>query len=667
MFKLIGSLLFVFLLTGFASAQPLLSPDESLLWGQTLEQNYQSLLDTLNANPNVVTTVDGALWVPWFSSSSSCQISDLRKGNSCNSGQAIDFQHHCMVSDELSQVAILVSMDDESTRMNQLLKTLDITKSNNGVLPSWRVYRDGNTIEPCRAGINANCDTASDATARFIIALFTASQNPAFSQSERVEYESRAREMSEDFLTYEVINDCRPSSLGHGDICFWLAAGSGARSGGLESWQFAYTGYYADAIIAMLQACAITEDDRYCHVAGNFTLNYLQAAYPPGTSIADGFRVPPGKSFKWDASSSDIPIPYCTDTCYPAMWDNSDAPRAFGMCQAQYYSDLVGVELPHLAQYCAVWKQEHLLEPNRAMVQYFPDGSGASKIQSGYLAQGLQSFVLLGTKDVTLLTPTLVSALKHYIPSKKTWDYTACFGVYNQAFPMRALATSIGLDEQAFPPISKITEPPVEEIPPAVNETNKTQEPLPPAQPIAIANSAPSAQEITVAEMNAQAFSVTLSNPDALPVAFSWIINDVLTSTSSSLTLPGNETAQGTYLVRFIAEATTNIVAREWTLIRLDTPPPPPSPLPEQTMTLRTLPFTCTVSSSGCTKTSDITSGTCRTIVASTNSGTIKIQACEKAGRFVEIYRQQMPSRDFTACLGAGCVNRQWGFARFQM
>lgn len=68
---------------------------------------------------------------------------------------------------------------------------------------------------------------------------------------------------------------------------------------------------------------------------------------------------------------------------------------------------------------------------------------------------------------------------------------------------------------------------------------------------------------------------------------------------------------------------------------------------------------------SSCTKTSDVTSGVCRTVIYNTNSGDIKVYACEKDGNYIEAYRQQAPSNyDYEVCVANACINQDNGFAR---
>ena len=510
------------------------------------------------ANGNVTQVIGDKLWVPWYGTSSSCTVNDLKSGSSCNSGETIDMSHNCMVTDEFSQVGILVAMGQNQQRMDQFFNTVNAIPSTSGQIPAWRVYRSGTSIEPCRSGINGNCDTASDATARIIIALFAASNNSYFAnQAQKTRYHELAKNLSAQMVAYETLYSCKPSSLGHGQICYWLAAGAGAKSGGFASTDFAYTGYYPDAIIAMLQACAQTGNATYCAVAGNFTLNYLEASKWTGQS----FRVPPGRSFKW-VNTSGIPAPSCTNTCNPDQWDGADAPRALGMCQANYYAARVGITLPGLQSYCTQWGNLYMNNPNSAPYQYYADGQNSVSSQSGYFAQGMQALFQSGGHNAALFAPTLDNALSRYSTSRRTFDNQACFGVYTQAFAIRALGFGIGRDEASFPLFAAATVAPPASPPPAPSS-------------ISISTSPDSSS--TIAETDSQVFSYTLSNPSSQSTTTTWYLNGVAQqATGSTFTFVGNSSAAGTYTIMVRVAATMNTVTNNWTLSVIDTPVPVP-------------------------------------------------------------------------------------------
>jgi len=437
---LIGAL---YILAGNFIGNVILDPNSIGFNGENRAANYEELVNNIFNNSNITSLINETiLWVPWFTTSSQCNEESLHKDSSCNIG-LVNFTQNCMVTDELSQVGILASLSSNQTHMDRFYNVLSKIRSSNGVLPSWRSYRNGSAIIPCGEGVNDNCDTASDADARIIISLLTASNNSLFTdENQKQAYYSLAVSYAEDFVNYELVNECHPSGTIYGDICYWLASGSASKTSGLSSNNFAYTGYYPDAIIAMLQACAQTENITYCNIANNITLNYLLASSFNGSS----FGVPPGRSFKW-VNLSEIPSAECTNTCDPIQWDDSDAPRALGLCQAPYYASLLNTTLSGLNEYCSLWRSTYLDDPESVPYQYLADGTIAHSPQSGYFAQGLQSLAQFATDSyVTIID----NALSHYNPQTKTWDNGNCSGVYTTAIAIRSLGAGIGRDSKSF-------------------------------------------------------------------------------------------------------------------------------------------------------------------------------------------------------------------------
>jgi hypothetical protein len=431
----------VYIISEKPSGHVLLDPEEEFQ-GLSLNHTYDYMMDSLFLDTRAVTLVDDMLWVPWYSTSHSCRVADLHRGAACNA--TVNSTNNCMVTDELSQVGLLVAMGNNQSRMEQYYNILIAINSSHGDLPAWKVYRNNTIIEPCRPGINSNCDTASDANARIIISLFTAGRNPAFDETVRNEYFSLAQKLTSSFVTYEVDYSCRKSSLGYGDICYWLTAGSVARQHGPQTIDYAYTGYYGDAIIAMLQACRLTGNRTYCTIAKDFTLNFLQAAEFDGKN----FSAPPGRSFRW-VNLDGVPRAECTNTCSPVQWDGADAPRAIGICLANYYAEQINYKLPGLGEYCAAWEQRHMKSAYFFPLQYYPDGNNSATEQSSYFAQGLQSLFLAGTNKERY-KESLLSSLSHFQPSTRRWDSSSCFGIYHSAFAIRSLGIGLGRDLPGF-------------------------------------------------------------------------------------------------------------------------------------------------------------------------------------------------------------------------
>ncbi len=79
------------------------------------------------------------------------------------------------------------------------------------------------------------------------------------------------------------------------------------------------------------------------------------------------------------------------------------------------------------------------------------------------------------------------------------------------------------------------------------------------------------------------------------------------------------------------------------------------------------IPISCNVNGQVCSTKTDITSGSCRTVVSSSSGGDIKVLGCDKGNGWIELYLQQAPSGNYQFCFANGCVSNSNGFVRFQL
>jgi hypothetical protein len=665
---ILANALFAVLLMVTAASAALMDPGETGFSGQSRSANYDELLNAFYSNDKVIQTIDGnKMWVPWYKTSSGSAVSDLQNGNNCNSGQTIDYNHNCMVTDEFSQVGIIVAMGKDQARMDQFYNTVVATKSTFGNIPAWRLYRDGSTIYACKEGINGNCDTASDATARIIIALYTAGRNDNFGDAnQKAKYMDLAKRLSDDMLTYEIDQTCKPTR--YGTVCHWLAGGSQVKRGGFASNGYAYTGYYADAVIAMLQAYAATDDVKYYNAAKDITLNYLQAAKFDGSK----FTAPPGKAFKWTIDSSGQPQAECTHDC--PSWDGFDAPRALGMCQANYYAKEMGLTLPNLQSYCDLLNAKHMGNPTSAPIQFSPDGSATVSSQSGVWAQGLQSLHYAGVNQAQFKT-AVSSAVNHYSPATKTFDYAPSIGVYTQSLAVRSFGMGIGRDANSF---------------------KRTGNSIPPVtSPIIspVETSAPAPVTTTLSGIASLPFACTYFTGIAgtkKSDTTSGVCRTIVCATSAGdIKMQGCEKSGG-YIELYRQAAPTGLafktclangcISKDYGFARFQlagtsplpsstpvvTPPTTPTAPVEATVSKMTgLTTSANYEGNAVEKKSDSTdAGQCRTVVFGTPAGDIKIMGCDKGEGYIEVYRQAYPTGKFKACMSTGCVDEYGGYAR---
>lgn len=420
-------------------------------WDSTnLSDSYDEFVRAISNTTafNTTSIISGnKLWVPWFAQDNVCGPTNLQNGSNCNVG-ATNMTVNCMVSDEFSEVCEVYSMGKNQTLFDYCYNTLLVINSSSGQLPSWKIFRNGTTIDACDSRTNSNCDTASDASARFINALYTAANNSAFTtQASKTAYWRLATNLTSDMLRYEIDTTSRRSLYG-GNITYWLKAGTQASLGGTDG---SYTAYQSDAVIAFLQACKQTGNLTYCDVARNVTLNHLQAANFNNVT----FTVPPGRSYKWE-NLTGTPFANCTNTCSPDQWDSADAPRAYRMGVLPYYANISNITLPtQLTTYMGLWKIANMTNNNSVVLQFYSNGTPSASGQSGYLAQGLEAFGVSGlglnsAGNLSFFNQTLRNALGHYQSSSRTMDGAACLGIYGQANSIRMLGIAIGRSDSSF-------------------------------------------------------------------------------------------------------------------------------------------------------------------------------------------------------------------------
>jgi hypothetical protein len=427
-------------------ATPLISGSSTGAWGQTRDQNFETMVDSWFRSQNVIqkipTAQGTALWVPWMNSASASAVSNLQSGGNCNIG-TVDLSNNCLVTDEFSQVGIALAM---STRhqadFDQWVTTLkQLRSSKYGSLPVWKASRTATGIS---TAITGNQDSASDADARVIAALYTAANNDAFTSTQRAAYRQLADAMAADMIKYDFAHVSKPGRNGV-MIDNWLASGAVTGTGASLTWNdFSYGGYYGDVVIALLAAYKSTGNLVYVKYAQDTVNTYLLAANFDGTR----FSVPP-KAFRWDTAGT-IPKAVCTNNCGSNSWDDSDAVRAVTICKAVYYAELNNVNLGNdLKAYCQAWMNSGGVRSDAYAIQYSFDGRPVSQVQGGMFENGLGSSLnfYLNKQDLKV---KLDEVTTHYDVSRGTFDWTASDGVYRSAFYKANLGTAIGRDIKAF-------------------------------------------------------------------------------------------------------------------------------------------------------------------------------------------------------------------------
>ena len=425
---------------------PPVDPESAGFGGQTRAANHAKLLDLWwdDTQQRLVQqfdcTYDGeCAWVPWYSVSHSCDVPDLKSLSECGGSGSATLSDNCMASDEFSQVFLATAQGTNPARVRQLFNTLRLIASgNNGgayeTLPSWMTRRTGNRVTV------HSTDSASDADARILLALYIAAASQSVSAADRTEDRNYADARAADFLLHDFRTECRAGRNG-GQICDWLAGGGNvATLGSWSSTDFSYAGYYGDAAIALLAAYKSLNQPAYLNAARDAINTYLLAAGFNGS-----FRVP-AKAFKWNTFYTPQRAE-CTNNC-DGTWDDSDAPRATSICKAKYYAGLLNVPLPaDLDLYCNAWRGSGGVTSTSYRIQYTWDGVPLHALQDGPYENGLAlSLDFAYGNDLV----TRLDQVGTKWNGSNGWWGQSCLGVYRNAFFTTNLGSAIGRDLNAF-------------------------------------------------------------------------------------------------------------------------------------------------------------------------------------------------------------------------
>jgi hypothetical protein len=435
-----------------AAAQCILQPTDSGQNGQTRSQNFLSLVHDLYAvdfQPTHRVVVNGKTLQapPWFWSSTDCDVPHLQSNNGMIASPS--FSDYLVVSDELSELAVVTALADDDTRMMEIHNTVQaMASATYPGLPCWIAEVSGNSLV-CRSP-----DTATDATARFGLAYYYAANNPSFPAASRAIYRSAGDALAMQHLAAEYApHSCYTSPVTGASLCDWLAGGANTATagvGGLKMW----IGYFQDVARFLLAAAVSTGDSTYSNRAREVVDQWLIASTFNGSNLTFGRT-----NFGWDIAAQPI-APRPGDSYYwqqGRAWDDSDAPRALWMGDVLRAVDLATHQAPLTGAYSQLSTWVQLLLANgtqtatSSCIQYNQDGTavsgncGADYYYNG-LGAGLYTYL-----NTTQLDDKLDTALSQYgWAGGHTWNNAACFGLYRGLRPVKALAAAIGLDAAAY-------------------------------------------------------------------------------------------------------------------------------------------------------------------------------------------------------------------------
>ena len=439
---------------GFAecTVNSIVSPGATGEDGDTLLANFETLVDDLYASDAVqIVQIGGEDYIvpPWFSSSTECAEANLKDGE--GEIPSPSFDDFAVNGDELSELALVTALADDSARMSAIDRTIGAMESPTfSGMPCWLARVQ--TGPPATIECIRN-DTATDVTARIGLAYYHAAVNPHFPQAERDVYLQKANDLAALHLDREYAhNEPFHSSVTGSLISDWVGGGATTAMSldGLVMW----IGYHQDVALFLLAAYQATGDSTYLERAEDVVDQWLVASGYDGSNLSFGCL-----QYKWNTSGDPlVPIPNwspCTDD--GLAWDDSDAPRALWIGHTLRARDLVTSGAPPSGAFADLADWIELLigtgtqTSTTACIQYNLDGSEISgNCGTDYYYNGL------GAGLVTYSRPTwLQSKLDTILPqygwsANKTWNSAACFGIYRGIRPVKALAAALGLESSTY-------------------------------------------------------------------------------------------------------------------------------------------------------------------------------------------------------------------------
>jgi hypothetical protein len=237
---------------------PILSPASPGQNGQTRAANFLTLVEALYQSAATQTlTIGGSVFQvpPWFDSSTECGQNHLKGGNGLIGRPS--FSNYLVVSDELSELAIVTALANRDDRMLAIHHTIQaLGSSAYAGMPCWLAQVAQGQIT-CLSQ-----DTATDATSRFGLAYYSAANNASFPAASRALYRAAGDALAARHLAVEYASGCFHSSVSGRTLCMWAAGGGNTAAsgvGGLTMW----IGYFPDVVRFLLAAGKSTGNPIY--------------------------------------------------------------------------------------------------------------------------------------------------------------------------------------------------------------------------------------------------------------------------------------------------------------------------------------------------------------------------------------------------------------------
>jgi hypothetical protein len=443
-------------------AQCILAPDSPGQNGQTRLQNFYTLVNNLYAQdfaPTHRVLVNGKQLQapPWYNSSTDCGVVNLKSGYGVVAPSQDDY---LLVSDELSELAVVTALADNDQRMMEIHNTVQALDSTlYPGLPCWiaevKVSQGSVT---CRSQ-----DTASDATVRFGLAYYHAANNPNFPAASRALYRAAGDALAVRHLNVEYAQGCYTSPVTGHPLCEWIGGGGNTASGQVSDLTM-WIGYSQDVARFLLAAYESTGNTTYAARAEEVVDQWLIASTFNGIDLTFGRF-----NYRWNTGVQPI-APQPGDTYFwdqGRAWDAADAPRALWMGDVLRAVNLSTGGAPLTGAYAKLSQWVQLVHANgtqtatTSCIQYNQNGTAVSgNCGTDYYYNGLGAGLHTYHQTPTLDDKLDRALIQYGWTGGKTWNGAQCFGIYRGIRPVKALASAIGLDSTTYGGTACGTSPP---------------------------------------------------------------------------------------------------------------------------------------------------------------------------------------------------------------
>jgi len=447
----------------------------------TFAKNYYNNTHGWNQSQNWTNNSIQYLWFPWYASSSDLSETNLKDTYTQSAfGINATWVNNTDVSDEGSELSMSSVMNWTYNQFKLWENYMDVCADRNAAhtsqgpwLTSWVCTQNNGNIT------KSDENSASDATARLQLTAFMGCHSPTFSASEQADACARAVNISRASIAEEWVTSCQNSTVNtSSQLCRWHLAGAAQAFGPAalnQSGQQMFFGYHESDTMACLAAYAYTHNESFSACAKNETHQFLYVVgfKNQGNSTTD-FNYTTGSAHYYMNCTGTPGICITATTGGTTVMDDSDAPRAWEMCNNVHYAEItygkLGEALPWefvaLRRYCESWaarmgpstlvKNGDVNFSNSTSACYRFRGTNATCDSTGivglnsYKPAGWVSNMVAYLQNVSYWNTFVSGSLSTYSNVSDTYAGDSAFGTYDQVRYLRSIRSQSGYFDFLF-------------------------------------------------------------------------------------------------------------------------------------------------------------------------------------------------------------------------